>query len=138
MMRLLVTTPTAVIVDVPDVVALRAEDESGSFGILSGHADFLTALAICVVTYRRATDGERYCAVRGGTLLVSSGSTVEIATREGLAGDSLDHLEHAVLAAYRDAIETERAARVDTARLNMKAVRQIIKYLRPDRMGAVS
>ena len=39
-MRLLITTPTTVVVDDPDVVALRAEDDSGSFGILQGHADF--------------------------------------------------------------------------------------------------
>ena len=40
-MRLLITTPTAVVIDEQDVVAVRAEDESGSFGILNGHADFL-------------------------------------------------------------------------------------------------
>ena len=33
-MRLLITTPTDVMLDDPDVVALRAEDESGGFGIL--------------------------------------------------------------------------------------------------------
>ena len=30
-MRLLITTPTSVVVDQRDVVAVRAEDESGSF-----------------------------------------------------------------------------------------------------------
>ncbi len=34
-MRLLITTPTAVVIDDPNVVAVRAEDESGSFGILN-------------------------------------------------------------------------------------------------------
>ena len=48
-MRLLITTPTAVVIDDPNVVAVRAEDESGSFGILNGHADFLTALTVSVV-----------------------------------------------------------------------------------------
>jgi F-type H+-transporting ATPase subunit epsilon len=41
------------VIDDPDVVAVRAEDESGSFGILSGHADFLTALTVSVVAWRR-------------------------------------------------------------------------------------
>ena len=55
-MRLLITTPTAVIVDEQHVVAVRAEDESGSFGILNGHADYLTALTVSVVSWRHADD----------------------------------------------------------------------------------
>ena len=39
-MRLLITTPTAVVVDERDVVAVRAEDESGGFGILDGPRRF--------------------------------------------------------------------------------------------------
>ncbi len=48
-MRLRIITPLAVVVDEDGVLALRAEDASGSFGILPGHADFLTSLAISVV-----------------------------------------------------------------------------------------
>jgi F-type H+-transporting ATPase subunit epsilon len=50
--RLTVTTPLAIIVEAGDVAHLRAEDETGAFGILSGHADFLTALAVSVVSWR--------------------------------------------------------------------------------------
>jgi alternate F1F0 ATPase F1 subunit epsilon len=53
-MRLLITTPTTVVVDETDVAAVRAEDESGSFGVLAGHTDFLTALVVSVVCWRRA------------------------------------------------------------------------------------
>ena len=53
-MRLLITTPTAVVIDDPDVVAVRAEDESGGFGILKGHADLLTALTVSIVSWRDA------------------------------------------------------------------------------------
>ena len=51
-MRLTVTTPLAIVVEADDVAHLRAEDETGAFGILPGHADFLTALAVSVVTWR--------------------------------------------------------------------------------------
>ena len=44
-MKLTIVTPLAVIIETDGVVHLRAEDETGAFGILSGHADFLTALA---------------------------------------------------------------------------------------------
>jgi|SRR6516162_60472 len=136
-MRLLITTPTAVVVDDPVVVGVRAEDESGSFGILEGHADFLTALTVSVVSWRRTDEVRRFCAVRRGVLSVSRGSLVAIATREALVGDDLDHLEHVVLAEFRDNLEAERMARTATLQLQMKAIRQIVRYLRPERAGAV-
>lgn len=135
-MRLLITTPTAVVIDDPAVAAVRAEDESGSFGMLSGHADFLTALTVSVVSWRRTDGARRYCAVRRGVLSVSEGSLVAIATREAVAGDDLDRLEHVVLAGFRDVIEAERAARTASLRLQMNAIRQIVRYLRPERPGA--
>jgi F-type H+-transporting ATPase subunit epsilon len=134
-MRLLITTPTAVIIDEQDVVALRAEDESGSFGILNGHADFLTALTVSVVSWRYADRRQGFCAVRRGVLSVTNGSQVSIATREAVVGDDLARLENVVLAQFREAIEAERTARTESLRLQMKAIRQIVRYLRPERPG---
>jgi F-type H+-transporting ATPase subunit epsilon len=134
-MRLLITTPTAVLLDEADVVAVRAEDESGSFGILNGHADFLTALTISVVSWHRADDRRRFCAVRRGVLSVTKGKEVAIATREAIPGDDLDHLEQVVLAEFREVLEAERIARTESVRQQMKAIRQIVRYLRPERPG---
>lgn len=136
-MRLLITTPTAVVIDDPDALAVRAEDESGSFGILGGHADFLTALTVSVVAWRRSDDRHRFCAVRRGVLSVSRGTLVAIATREALVGDDLERLEHVVLAEFRNSIEAERTARTASLKLQMKAMRQIVRYLRPERPGAL-
>jgi F-type H+-transporting ATPase subunit epsilon len=133
--RLLITTPMAVIVDANDVVALRAEDDSGSFGIRDKHADFLTALTVSVVSWRHADGRQRFCAVRHGVLSVTNGKEVAIATREAVPGDDLDHLETVVLAQLREALETERAARTESLRLQVKAIRQIVRYLRPERPG---
>jgi F-type H+-transporting ATPase subunit epsilon len=132
-MRLLITTPTAVVVDDPHVVAVRAEDESGGFGILGGHADFLTALAVSVVSWHHADDRQRFCAVRHGVLSVTSGNEVAIATREAIPSDDLDHLENVVLARFHDALDAERAARTESLQLQMQAIRQIVRYLRPER-----
>jgi F-type H+-transporting ATPase subunit epsilon len=136
-MRLLITTPTAVVIDDPNVVAVRAEDESGSFGILGGHADFLTALTVSVVGWRRIDGVRRFCAVRRGVLSVNDGRLVAIATREALLGDDLDHLEQVVLAEFRNTIEAERMARTASMQLQMKAIRQILRYLRPQRPDAL-
>jgi F-type H+-transporting ATPase subunit epsilon len=135
-MRLLITTPTSVVIDDPNVVAVRAEDESGSFGILNGHVDFLTALSVSVVSWNGADDRRRFCAVRNGVLSVSNGSEVAIATREAIPGDDFDHLDQVVLAEFHEALDAERIARTESLQLQMKAIRQIVRYLRPDRPGA--
>jgi F-type H+-transporting ATPase subunit epsilon len=135
-MRLLITTPTSVVVDDPNVVAVRAEDESGSFGILRDHADLLTALTVSIVSWHGADDRPRYCAVRRGVLSVTNGDEIAIATREAIASDDLDRLQQQVLAEFQQRLETERAARIESLQLQMKAIRQIVRYLRPDRPEA--
>jgi F-type H+-transporting ATPase subunit epsilon len=125
----------AVVVDDLDVVAVRAEDESGSFGILHGHADFLTALTVSVVSWHHADDRKRFCAVRHGVLSVTNGREVAVATREAIPSDNLNHLEQVVLTQFRDALEAERIARTGSLQLQMKAIRQIVRYLRPERPG---
>lgn len=134
-MRLLITTPTVVVVDETDISSVRAEDESGSFGILDGHDDLLTALTVSVVSWRRAGRPPRFCAVRRGILSVSGGREVAIATREAIAGDDLDRLEQVVLAEFRQNADIERTSRMRSLELQMKAVRQIVRYLRPERRG---
>ncbi|MCF8534394.1 MAG: F0F1 ATP synthase subunit epsilon [Reyranella sp.] len=131
-MRLLITTPTRVVIDDPEVTALRAEDESGGFGILDGHADFLTALTVSVVSWRIADGRQRFCAVRRGVLSATGGREVAIATRHALVDDDLDHLEQVVLAEFRREIEAERTARTESLQLQMKAIRQIVRFLRPE------
>ena len=59
-MKLTVTTPLAIVVEADDVAHLRAEDETGAFGILPGHADFLTALAVSVVSWRDERGAEHH------------------------------------------------------------------------------
>jgi F-type H+-transporting ATPase subunit epsilon len=130
-MRLVVTTPAAIIVNTEDVRYVRAEDLSGSFGIQPGHADLLTALTISVLVWRDAGGIERYAAVRGGVLRVSCGSLVEVATREAIVAEDLGSLRDVVLAQMRQHAESEQAARVGALGLQHAVVQQIYRYLRP-------
>jgi F-type H+-transporting ATPase subunit epsilon len=133
--RLTVSTPLAVITDSDGVAHVRAEDETGAFGILPGHADFLTALSLSVVSWRDSHGGEHHVAVRGGTLVVRDGNLVAIATREAIAGDDLKWLQTEVLATFRRRTDEEKKSRTDAQRLYLAAIRQIYRYLRP-RTGA--
>ena len=131
-MKLTITTPLAIVVDAEEVAHLCAEDATGAFGILPGHADFLTALALSVVTWRDPNGSEHHVAVRGGMLEVRGGTAIYIASREAVAGDDLHLLETDVLASFRRAIDVERAARTDAQRLYLAAIRQICRFLKSD------
>lgn len=137
-MKLRITTPLTIMVDDDHVSSLRAEDASGSFGILEGHADFLTSLAISVVSWTSGeADGARpdpaarsYCAVRRGVFSVSDGQTIAIATREAVVGTDLATLDEEVLTRFRSELDAERVEHVASAQLQLNAIRQLMRHLR--------
>jgi len=123
--RLIITTPVAVAVEVDDVVHVRAEDETGAFGILEHHDDFLTALSVSVVSWRRVTGVQTHCAVRGGVLSVSGGHQVAIATRQAIVGDDLQQLADKVVAELKRCAEQEEAAWTHSARMRLRVLREL-------------
>lgn len=131
-MRLRIVTPFQIVVDEDGVRALRAEDASGSFGVLPRHADFLTRLSISVVSWRTAGGAQRYCAVRRGVLSVSAGRDIAIATREAIPGDDFAKLAETVLERFRADSELERQEHIESTRLQLVAIRQIMRRLRPE------
>lgn len=130
-MRLVITTPTALVADFDDIRYVRAEDDTGGFGILPGHANFLTALAISVLSWRDGSGAEGHAAVRGGVLRVENGDRVEVATREALISDDLYALETHILSRFRGEEETEQRARTATILLERAAIRHLREFLNP-------
>jgi len=128
-MRLRITTPLSVIVDEDGILSLRAEDATGSFGLLPHHADFLTSLVVSIVSWQSGNETRHYCAVRGGVLSVDAGRDIAVATREAVTGDDLGTLDQTVLARFRADIETEKTERVESTRLQLNAIRQIVSHL---------
>ena len=123
-------TPLSVVVDEDAIASVRAEDESGSFGVLPGHADFLTALAISVVSWKDGADAWHHCALRGGMLAVSAGKDVLVTSREAIRGDDFETLAQTVLARFHADLETERVEQAESTRLHLAAIRQIMQNLR--------
>jgi F-type H+-transporting ATPase subunit epsilon len=130
-LSLTIATPARVMVDALPVVSLRAEDDSGAFGVRAGHADLVTLLSASVVRWRTPDGAEHYCAVDGGVLIVARGTAVSLACREAVPGDSLDALEADVRRARAAQLDAMRRARVEQTRLHAQAVRQMLRYLRP-------
>ncbi|RVU35817.1 F0F1 ATP synthase subunit epsilon [Hwanghaeella grinnelliae] len=134
-MRLVVTTPTAVIVDRQDVRYVSAEDETGTFGILPGHADFMTVLTVSVITWRNDAEQDHFIAVRGGVLTVQDGATIEVATRDAVSDQTLGKLDDSILERFRQDEEAEEQTRVSTTRLHLATIRQVQHYLQAGRQG---
>lgn len=133
-MPLRIMTPLAIIVN-QTATSLRAVDASGGFGILPGHADFLTRLEVSVVTWATPDGAPHFCAVRGGALTVRGGR-VAIATREAVTGDDLDLLDREVLSRFRADLDEERVEHVETTRLQLHVMRQMLSRLQPKPRGA--
>lgn len=127
-MRLRIVTPLSVVVD-DEVESLRAEDASGSFGILKGHAPFLTALEISIVSWRK--DGvETFCALRGGAMTVTKGTAINIASREAVVGTDVASLDTEVLARFQAEAEAERVEHTEAFQLQINAIRRMISRLK--------
>jgi len=130
--RLLVMTPQSIVVD-SDVVHVRAEDDSGSFGLLDGHADLLTALTVSVVVYRDQDRREHFVAVRGGLLTVTGGVRTQVLTREAVASDELPSLERDVLARFRRSVADEEGGRAGASKLEGALLRRVADYVQIER-----
>jgi F-type H+-transporting ATPase subunit epsilon len=130
--RLVVTTPTSIVEDISGIRHIRAEDETGAFGILSGHADFVTVLPVSVVTWS-SSDKEGFVLVRGGVLSVTNGDLVEIAARGAYRRDELENLDTVALEELKRADESEDITRKADTRLYLAAMRQVEHVLRAGR-----
>ena len=127
--RLRIVTPSAIVVDDTEVASLRAEDESGAFGVLPGHADLMTALPASVLRWRAAKGPWRFCVISGGVLDVRDGERVDVAARTAALGDDLPKLQAQVEALRAEEIDAARRAKVEETRLHARAVRQLMRLL---------
>lgn len=131
-LHLLISTPSALLVDLDDVASVRAEDESGSFGLQPGHADLLTVLPASVIRWRDHDGAMHYCAQSGGVFSIAGGREIRVACRQATVGDDLSRLEAEVQTMRAALSDTGRRSRVEEMRLHANAVRQLTRLLRAD------
>jgi F-type H+-transporting ATPase subunit epsilon len=77
------------------VTAFVGEDASGSFGLLAGHARFMTSLVLGLARYRIADRPWQYLALPGG-LLYFSDNLLILNTRHYLADDDYNRISSAM------------------------------------------
>lgn len=127
-LHLTVTTPLAVVLDEGEVASIRAEDESGSFGLMPGHSDLLTVLRPSMLHWRRTDGLWHHAALRGGVMTVQS-DVVRVACREAMTGDDLDTLDRLVQETFAANEDAARRARGEQMRLHTAAIRALMQRL---------
>lgn len=80
---------------IEDVASFVGEDESGSFGILPGHARFMTSLVFGLARYR-CGGAWQYLALPGA-LLYFVGNEMFVSTRRFLRDESYQRISQALL-----------------------------------------
>lgn len=136
-MKLTVTTPTEIVVQVDEVTSVRADDPTGNFGVQRGHADFLTVLVPSVLIWKDTRHRDHFVAVRGGVFTVRDGNRIDVATREAVLGDDLADLDEVVETRFRRESEAESRARGIDARLHFSAIRLVRRYIDPSMRKAM-
>ncbi len=96
------------------VMSLIAQDASGQFGILPGHADLVTVLEPGLFRYRTSQGpGWQHGASAGGLLLCERGASstqVRMVSRRFLLGEEPESLQHQL----DDLLASERTLRMST------------------------
>lgn len=127
-MRLEVMIPSRVVVR-DNAASVVAEGAEGSFGLLTRHVDYVTALVPGILTYRREEDGsERILALDQGTL-VKVGSEVLVSVRDAVEGDDLESLRETVERRFRTLDRKEREARRALATLEARFIRRFVEQV---------
>ena len=128
-LTLTIATPSELVLAETPVRVVRAEDDSGSFGIMAGHADLLTMMRQAIVRWRTEDGVQHYCAVQGALLLVSGGTSVRVSAREASRGDDLAALEQDIAQDRVRREDESKEERVAATRLHAQAVRALVAHL---------
>ena len=93
-----------------DITYIRLKDDTGFFGILKGHTNFLTVLVPSLCYYTDVNDKEVFLAVDEGILSVREG-TVTITSKEIFESDNAEKLAEIIENTLTKRDESETAFR---------------------------
>ncbi|MFP4477233.1 MAG: F0F1 ATP synthase subunit epsilon [Desulfatibacillaceae bacterium] len=132
-MRLRILLPTRVFLDTR-VTKVVAEGSEGAFGILPGHADWVSAIVPGILVYvpeqaeapSRDFVEEVFVAVDEGAL-VKVGRDLFVSVRDAVQGPDLGELERTVVEKYMQHDERERTAKTAMARIQAGFIRRFLE-----------
>lgn len=133
-MRIRILTPLATILDRTDIAEILARDDSGAFGVRSGHAPFLTALQPSVLTLRTEHGAVLYAAIAGGMLRVDRDG-VRVTSPDAATGSELAPLAARVAAEKAAALHRQRDGEAQERTLHAALVHHLLDSVTGDKAG---
>ena len=125
--RLSVVTPTSMFER--EIKHIRLKDETGFFGVMKNHIDFLTVLVPSLCYYRDVRDRETFLAVNGGILDVRGG-TASLTSREVHESEDADKLAEIIEKTILDRTGAEQAFRKMLEGIERSFVEKTIEFVR--------
>lgn len=122
-MRLLLSVPTGVILDVP-AAAVSGRSDRGSFTLLPRHADGAMLLLPGLLSYRGEDEDEVFVAVDEG-VLVKVGDDVRVACRRAVVAGDLENARSALSEHLSRQSEHDRRARAALSTLEAEVLRRL-------------
>ncbi len=122
-MRLLLSVPTGVVVDLP-VAKVSGESDRGSFTLLPRHADGAMLLRPGLLSYVDENDAEVFVAVDEG-VAVKAGANVRVACQRAVVAGDLEDARSVLLRHVHERSEHERKARSVLMALEADVLRRL-------------
>jgi F-type H+-transporting ATPase subunit epsilon len=125
--KLNVVTPAAMFSR--DITHIRLRDESGFFGVMRGHTDFLTVLLPSLCYYRDLSGKEVFLAVDAGVFSVRNGIAT-LTSREVFESEDPRKLAELIESAFEQRRKSEAALREMLGNIEKSFVEKMAGFLR--------
>ena len=125
--RLEIVTPAAMFSR--DVTHIRLRDESGFFGVMKGHEDFLTVLLPSLCYYRDLKGKEVFLAVDAGVFSVRNGVAI-LTSREVFESADPQKLAELIESAFEQRRQSEATLREMLGNIEKSFMEKMIGFLR--------
>ena len=130
--KLRIVTPTKV--SEKNVKAIRLKDESGFFGIMKGHVDFLTALDPSLCYYLDDNGKEAFLAVDGGVVSVKDG-TVTITSRDVFESENAEELSEIIEKTFTKRDSSEASFLTMLKGIEQSFIEKTLEFIRSSPRG---
>jgi F-type H+-transporting ATPase subunit epsilon len=125
--RLEIVTPAGIFSR--DITQLRLKDESGFFGIMKGHIDFLTVLVPSLCYYRDENGKEMFLAVDEGIFSVRAG-VATLTSREIFESGDAEKLAELMESTFEQRRKAEAGLREMLGNIEKSFIEKTVAFLR--------
>ena len=122
----LVLRDSSTVTRIDGVVSVVGEDASGSFGILPGHARFMTILELGLARFRRADAAWQYLAMPGAVLYFKN-NLLSLSTRRYFLDQDYERIIDTLTKQLLAEEEALREVKQSLAQLEQEVLKRLLK-----------